>query len=121
MASSPKNYEIGRGKPPKHTRWSPGQTGNPSRIRKRRSLDVAKLIDRAFARRIKVTESGATRMVTVFEAILLQLWTRAAKGSTRAMRSCLRYQDFVAARGGFRRFELRFAEADDDAQENAKS
>jgi hypothetical protein len=24
------DYEVGKGKTPKHTRWKPGQSGNPS-------------------------------------------------------------------------------------------
>ena len=28
-SSSEQRYEVGRGKPPVHTRWKPGQSGNP--------------------------------------------------------------------------------------------
>jgi hypothetical protein len=104
------DYLVGRGRPPKHTRWKKGQTGNPGRIRKAKSLDVAKMIDAAFSKRITVAEGSDRRRITVFETILLQLWAKAAKGQTRAMRVFLRYQDFAASRGGIGGVEIRFEE-----------
>lgn len=91
------DYAVGWGRPPKHTRWKKGQTGNPSRVRRAKSLDVANLIEKAFQRKIVVTEGTDRKRTTVFEAIVLQLWTKAANKDTRAMAVFLDYQDFVAS------------------------
>jgi hypothetical protein len=96
------DYRVGRGRPPKHTRWKKGQTGNPRRIRKPKSLDVAKMIEAAFRKKIHVTQANSRRRMTVFEAIVLQLMTKARKKDMRAMRVFLDYQDFAVARGGCR-------------------
>lgn len=91
------HYKVGYGHPPKHTQWKKGQTGNPSRVRRTKSLDVAHLIDKAFQRKITVTEGTDRKRMTVFEAIVLQLWAKAANKDTRAMAVFLDYQDFVAS------------------------
>lgn len=100
-------YIIGRGKPPKHTQWKNGQTGNPRRIRGPKSLNAAKMVEKAFRKRIHVTEGEERRRLTIFEAIVLQLWTKAAKGNTRATRVFLQYQDFGAAQGELGGFDVR--------------
>lgn len=101
------SYTIGRGRPPKHTRWKKGQTGNPGRIRRRKSLDAAKLVEAAFRKRIYVTEGGERKRMTVFEAIVLQLWTKAVKANTRAMRVYLQYQDYALANSADGGLEVR--------------
>ena len=48
MKIPPEKYEVGRGRPPKHTRWKKGQCGNPNRIRKRSPKPVVAMIDEFF-------------------------------------------------------------------------
>ena len=76
MTITPKNYEVGHGRPPKQTRWKKGQSGNPKRIRKRTSKPVSEMIDEFFAGEIDIVENGLSRRVSNFEAILLQLWNK---------------------------------------------
>ena len=114
----PKNkamtYAIGRGKPPKATQWRKGQCGNPRRIRRPRAASIAELIDRAFARKITVWQNGVPIRMTVFQAIVLQLWVKAAKGSSRALRILRRYEKFADSRArgsaGNQQVEIMFAD-----------
>jgi hypothetical protein len=99
MNIPPKKYEVGRGRPPMHTRWKKGQCGNPGRIRNRIARPVVQMIDEFFAREIEIVEKGISRRVTNFEAIILQLWTKAMAGNSRAMRVLLKYKEFAATRG----------------------
>ena len=86
-------YEVGYGRPPKETRWKKGQCGNPGRIRNRSPKPAVQIIDEFFASRIDIVEKDVSQRVTVFEAILLQLWTKAMSGSKRAMKVLLKYQE----------------------------
>lgn len=101
-----KDYEVGHGRPPKHSRWKKGQCGNPNRIHKRRPKKVVQLVDDFFARDIDIVENGISRRVSAFEAISIQLCIKATAGGKRAMSVLLEYQNFTASRGGRRGYEI---------------
>lgn len=109
-----KHYAVGRGRPPKPTQWKPGQTGNPKRIRNNKPLDLTQMIELALQRTIQVTEGDRRRRMSVFEAIVIQLWAAAVRGNSRARRVLLEYRDFAASKGGFGGVEIRF-EGEDEA------
>jgi hypothetical protein len=100
MTDSLKTYEVGHGRPPTHTRWKKGQCGNPKRSRKQDPKLVIELIDEFFAEEIKILEEGIPRRVSKFEAIVLQLFSKAMAGNKRAMNVLLKYQAFAASQGG---------------------
>jgi hypothetical protein len=58
------------------------------------------LIDEAFEQQIEIIENGESRRITVFEAILLQLWRKEMAGDRRATTVRLKYQEFVGERSG---------------------
>ena len=57
------------------------------------------MIDAVFAEQIDIIEDGVPRRVTVFAAILLQLWIKEMAGNKRAIAVRLKYQEFVANQG----------------------
>lgn len=60
---------------------------------------IAKLIEDAFARRIRVTERGRSRYRSVFEIIVLMLWTKATQTQNkRALRVLYQFEAFAAKR-----------------------
>src|SRR5215471_14569739 len=72
-------YEVGHGRPPKHTRFKLGTSGNPKgRPRSRKNL--ATVFDAASNERVSVTENGKRKTITILEAIMKQVTRKAAAG-----------------------------------------
>ena len=84
MATEPQ-YAVGKGRPPRHTRFQKGQSGNP-KGRRKGSRNVATLLDHALNERVVVTENGKRKTITKFEAMLKQLANKAASGDHRAIK-----------------------------------
>jgi hypothetical protein len=100
MSLRQKDDEVGYKRPPKNTQWKKGQCGNPKRQYQRAPRGTVALIDAAFEKQIVIVEKGESRRVSVFEAILLQLWTKEISGDKRATAVRLKYQEFVAQQSG---------------------
>jgi hypothetical protein len=83
-------YEIGYGKPPRHTRFVKGRSGNPNGRPKR--VDFARLVHRAFNEKVAIKENGERRIITKQQAALKQLVNKAASGDTRAICEMLKLQ-----------------------------
>jgi Family of unknown function (DUF5681) len=81
----PKDYEVGYRKPPSESRFTKGQSGNPSG-RPRGSKNVATMFYKIVRERITVKENGRARKMTRLEAVLYQLTNRALSGDQRAMK-----------------------------------
>jgi hypothetical protein len=82
--SEDRNYEVGYGKPPKHTRFKPGQSGNP-KGRKPGSKNVMTLLEQTLFDTVKVRENGKVRRVPAIQACLLNLRNQAIKGESKAL------------------------------------
>lgn len=80
-----KDYPVGYGKPPEHTRFKPGRSGNPNgRPKKTRDLD--KLFEREFERTLRITENGELKTLTMREAFVKSVMQAALKGDRDARR-----------------------------------
>lgn len=73
------------GRPPTHTRFKPGQSGNANG-RLAGSANMATLIAKAMSEKVAVTEGGRRRTITKGEAIAKQLVNKAASGDLLATR-----------------------------------
>jgi hypothetical protein len=81
-------YEVGYGKPPKHTRFKPGQSGNPKgRRRGRRNLRT--VVEETLREKITIREGDRTRTVARQDAIVLVTANNALKGDTKAFAAFL--------------------------------
>ena len=74
------DYAVGYGKPPLHTRFRKGRSGNP-RGRPKRATDLASLLSRALDRRVP-SEEGHSE--TQREAIIAALVEKSVAGDLRA-------------------------------------
>lgn len=82
--SEDRSYEVGYGKPPKHSRFKPGQSGNP-KGRKPGSRNVMTLLAETLFDTVKVRENGKVRRVPAIQACLLNLRNQAIKGDPKAL------------------------------------
>jgi hypothetical protein len=81
-------YEVGYGKPPRHTRFKKGQSGN-SRGRPKGSKNLTTLLTEALNEPVIVAENGGRRKITMRHAIIKQLVKRSATADLRAIKILL--------------------------------
>jgi hypothetical protein len=95
MSSDGDDDETGYGKPPKHTRWKEGQSGNPKRKYTKRVETTVELIDKLLLKPVEITVGEKSRKVTTLEAILFRLWQKEVLGDARALKIRLKFQEFA--------------------------
>jgi uncharacterized protein DUF5681 len=81
--------KVGPGKPPRHTRFKPGQSGNP-KGRPKGSKNFATILQQQLTKKITITVDGKPRRMTVQEVIARRLATDSMKGTTKAMELLIR-------------------------------
>ena len=82
------NYAVGYCKPPLHTRFKKGQSGNP-RGRPRGPKTLTGLLLQALDRRVVVDEDGRRRKIAKRELGAEQLADKFVKGDPHAIRTVL--------------------------------
>ena len=76
-------YAVGYGKPPRHSRFEPGQSGNP-RGRPPASKNLSSLLKKALDEPVIVVENNRRRRIAKREAIVTQFVNQSAKGDLKA-------------------------------------
>lgn len=96
---APKKAEtnVGRGRPPKHTQFPKGVSGNPSG-RPKGSKNLSTLIMEAAHGQVTATIDGKQRRISKVQATTMQLATKAAAGDPKAMIKFLDWIDEIEAR-----------------------
>jgi hypothetical protein len=82
------NYETGYGKPPRHTRFQKGHSGNP-KGRPRGSKNTNTLLMEALREPVIISENGRRKKITKWEAIVKQIVNKAASGDYRSIQFLL--------------------------------
>jgi hypothetical protein len=95
MSSDGDDDKTGYGKPPKHTRWKDGESGNKQRRYPKRLETTVELIDKLLLKPVEITVGEKSRRVTTLEAILFRLWQKEVLGDTRALKIRLKFQEFA--------------------------
>lgn len=110
---TPDRYEVGYGKPPRHSRFKEGRSGNP-KGRPPRSRNMATILAKALSERVAVTENGRRRTVTKLEVIVAQLVNKSAAADPRSMTMLIGLLQELDAAGTTRPREPDvFADADE--------
>ena len=82
------NYEVGYRKPPKHTQFRKGQSGNP-RGRPRGTRNLATDLSAELSEIVRVREDGSSRHISKQRALIKSLMAKVLKGDTRAAATVL--------------------------------
>jgi hypothetical protein len=83
-----RDYEVGYGKPPLHSRFKKGQSGNP-RGRPLFPKSLAADLLEAMNQRVVVAENGRRRRLTKRQAMIAQLVNKSATADLRATKMLL--------------------------------
>jgi Family of unknown function (DUF5681) len=78
-----RHYEMGYGKPPLHTRFQKGKSGNP-KGRPRGKKNMSTLLSTALNASIVVVANGRRKKITKREAIVTQLVNKSAAADLKA-------------------------------------
>jgi Family of unknown function (DUF5681) len=99
-ASAQDSSPVGYGKPPVHTRFRKGQSGNPTGKRKHGEAERAEaLIRQEVYRLLTVREGDAVKKMPALQAVIRSQIAAAAKGNVTAQRALVKIvQDIEDAR-----------------------
>ena len=79
---------VGYGRPPQHSRFRPGQSGNP-RGRPKGKRNMASLLSDVLIQPVTITANGKRKRVSSETAMLLRLRERALGGDLKAVQMLL--------------------------------
>ena len=111
-ADKKRDYEVGYGKPPRHTRFTKGRSGNP-RGRAPGTKNLKTFLIDALNELVVVTENGGRRTISKGQAIIKQLVNQSAKGDWRATKLLLDIQLDIEHRSEPQTAESSFSAADE--------
>jgi len=82
------DYQLGYGRPPQHTRFKRGESGNPTG-RPKGSKNLTILFEKELKQCVVVTENGRRRSITKQEAMVKHLVNKAVSGDRPLMQLLL--------------------------------
>jgi hypothetical protein len=91
-----RDYEVGDRRPPKHSQFKKGVSGNP-KGRPKGSVNLRTRVTRQLRQTVTVTRNGRQVKMTKAELIALRVVDAAAKGDLKAATLALRLDDEAAA------------------------
>jgi hypothetical protein len=81
--------KVGYGRPPVHTRFPPGKSGNPGGSRKK-SKDLNARLKKAAEEKVEVQEGGRKRKVKKIDLAVTQMMNKAAQGQPAFLKMALK-------------------------------
>jgi hypothetical protein len=108
----PKGGKVGKGKPPEHTRFHKGTSGN-LKGRPKGSKNLSTIIMDAANAQVTATIDGKPRKISKLVATAMQLATKAAGGDQKSVGQFLDWVDEIEARAAaVRPVQFPFTHAD---------
>jgi hypothetical protein len=83
MNSIDEGYRVGHGRPPLHSRFQPGVSGNPSG-RPKGTPNLKTLLEKVLKEQIALREGNETKKLTKAEAVIRSVVIGALKGDSRS-------------------------------------
>lgn len=91
------DYDVGYKKPPTHSQFKKGQSGNP-KGRPKGVKNLATDLQEEMTAKIQITEDGKTQMVTKQRAMVKRLVAKALSGDNRSASTLLKLIESIEAR-----------------------
>ena len=88
LADEKRDYAVGYGRPPRHTRFEKGRSGNP-KGRPSGAKNLSTLFIEALNEAVIIAENGGRRKISKRQAIVKQIVNKAAKGDWRCTKLLL--------------------------------
>jgi len=85
------NYDVGYGKPPQHTRFAKGTSGNP-KGRPRGIRNFHTDLEEELSRPITVREGGRIKTISAQQALITRTVEKALQGDLRAIEMLVRWR-----------------------------
>ena len=109
-----RDYQVGRGKPPTHSQFRPGESGNP-RGRPPGSKSLATLLEDELKQKVVVKENGREVTVTKLELAVKQAVNKLAAGDPRIYLMLVKHVHLLAAESNPAAKDEIFSSEDDEA------
>jgi hypothetical protein len=77
------DYPVGYGRPPQHSQFKPGQSGNP-KGRPKGHLNVRTVVEKALNERIEIKEGDRTRWVSKLDGVVVNVVNKALRGDPKS-------------------------------------
>ncbi|HEY8005641.1 MAG TPA: DUF5681 domain-containing protein [Methylocella sp.] len=87
-SSGQTDYKIGKGRPPRHTRWEKGTSGNPGG-KKKGAVNLETTFQEAVIRPVTLTLNGEKKVISALDALVMRLFDNGIKGDIKAINSIL--------------------------------
>jgi hypothetical protein len=78
------DYDVGYGRPPKHSQWKKGQSGN-KRGRPKGAESLRSILEDEQNELVTITENGVQKRITKMRVAVKAAWAKAMKGDARAL------------------------------------
>src|ERR1700722_12962326 len=89
-SESDRNYKVGYGKPPKHSRFQPGHSGN-ARGKAAGALHIATILKRTLLEKVSVKQNGREIKITKLDAFIAQIINDAMRPEYYSVRLLFRH------------------------------
>lgn len=119
VEGSSSDYAIGYRKPPKHSQFKPGKSGNP-RGRPRGRKNLITTFHEIMHEKVPIREGGRLRKISKFEAVIRILWQRASGGDPKAIAAILAHMKDLKDDGLFDDHRVTFEFVEPDRETKGK-
>ena len=120
LADEKRDYAVGYGRPPRHTRFEKGRSGNP-KGRPSGAKNLSTLFIEALNETVIIAENGGRRKISKRQAIVKQIVNKAAKGDWRCTKLLLELPQEAGSPTEPKSSESSFGAADKGTIEQLKA